>query len=60
MHLSSMMQAKVHASLIESFGEVAAAQILTEGEHFLEDRARQLKQQAVQNKIQIAKTDVSG
>ncbi|QPF33551.1 chromosome segregation protein SMC [Acinetobacter lwoffii] len=51
------LQAKAHASLIEKFlAKWLSAQILAEGEHFLEDCARQLKQQAVQDKIQIANT----
>ncbi|HCB30709.1 MAG TPA: chromosome segregation protein SMC [Acinetobacter lwoffii] len=58
MHVLKLNDAgKVHASLIEKFlAKWLSAQILTEGEHFLEDCARQLKQQAVQNKIQIANT----
>lgn len=58
MHVLKLNDAgKVHASLIEKFlAKWLSAQILTEGEHFLEDRARQLKQQAVQDKIQIANT----
>lgn len=58
MHVLKLNDAgKGHASLIEKFlAKWLSAQILTEGEHFLEDCARQLKQQAVQNKIQIANT----
>ncbi|MEG1090375.1 MAG: AAA family ATPase, partial [Acinetobacter sp.] len=58
MHVLKLNDAgKVHASLIEKFlAKWLSAQILAEGEHFLEDCARQLKQQAVQNKIQIANT----
>ncbi|MFN3893257.1 MAG: chromosome segregation protein SMC [Acinetobacter sp.] len=58
MHVLKLNDAgKVHASLIEKFlAKWLSAQILTEGEHFLEDRARQLKKQAVQDKIQIANT----
>ncbi|MCU4420541.1 chromosome segregation protein SMC [Acinetobacter lwoffii] len=58
MHVLKLNDAgKGHASLIEKFlAKWLSAQILAEGEHFLEDCARQLKQQAVQNKIQIANT----
>src|SRR5690606_35569522 len=58
MHVLKLNDAgKVHASLIEKFlAKWLSALILAEGEHFLEDRARQLKQQAVQDKIQIANT----
>ncbi len=58
MHVLKLNDAgKGHASLIEKFlAKWLSAQILAEGEHFLEDRARQLKQQAVQDKIQIANT----
>ncbi|MCU4449338.1 chromosome segregation protein SMC [Acinetobacter lwoffii] len=58
MHVLKLNDAgKGHASLIEKFlAKWQSAQILAEGEHFLEDCARQLKQQAVQNKIQIANT----
>ncbi|WP_441374889.1 chromosome segregation protein SMC [Acinetobacter lwoffii] len=58
MHVLKLNDAgKVHASLIEKFlAKWLSAQILTEGEHFLEDCARQLKQQAVHTKIQIANT----
>ncbi|MCO8082605.1 chromosome segregation protein SMC [Acinetobacter lwoffii] len=58
MHVLKLNDAgKVHASLIEKFlAKWLSAQILAEGEHFLEDRARQLKQQAVQDKMQIANT----
>jgi len=58
MHVLKLSDAgKGHASLIEKFlAKWLSAQILAEGEHFLEDCARQLKQQAVQNKIQIANT----
>ena len=48
---------KVHASLIEKFlAKWLTAQILAQGENFLEDRARQLKQYVVQDKIQLANT----
>lgn len=58
MHVLKLNDAgKVHASLIEKFlAKWLSAQILAEGEYFLEDCARQLKQQAVQDKIQIANT----
>ncbi|MFI9459094.1 chromosome segregation protein SMC [Acinetobacter sp. NPDC052428] len=58
MHVLKLNDAgKGHASLIEKFlAKWLSAQILAEGEYFLEDCARQLKQQAVQNKIQIANT----
>ncbi|MCO8114471.1 chromosome segregation protein SMC [Acinetobacter lwoffii] len=58
MHVLKLNDAgKGHASLIEKFlAKWLSAQILAEGEHFLEDRARQLKQQAVQDEIQIANT----
>lgn len=58
MHVLKLNDAgKGHASLIEKFlAKWLSAQILTEGEYVLEDCARQLKQQAVQNKIQIANT----
>lgn len=58
MHVLKLNDAgKGHASLIEKFlAKWLSAQILAEGEHFLEDRARQLKQQAVHTKIQIANT----
>ncbi|WP_455602966.1 chromosome segregation protein SMC [Acinetobacter pecorum] len=58
MHVLKLNDAgKVHASLIEKFlAKWLSAQILAEGEYVLEDCARQLKQQAVQNKIQIANT----
>ncbi|UBX53796.1 chromosome segregation protein SMC [Acinetobacter pseudolwoffii] len=48
---------KDYAKLIEKFlAKWLSAQILAEGENFLEDRARQLKPYAVQDKIQIANT----
>lgn len=58
MHVLKLNDAgKGHASLIEKFlAKWLSAQILAEGEHFLEDRARQLKQRAVQDEIQIANT----
>ncbi|MGL3044673.1 chromosome segregation protein SMC [Acinetobacter pecorum] len=58
MHILKLNDAgKAHASLIEKFlAKWLSAQILAEGEHFLEDCARQLKQQAVQDKIQISNT----
>lgn len=58
MHVLKLNDAgKAHASLIEKFlAKWLSAQILAEGEHFLEDCARQLKQQAVQDKIQISNT----
>ena len=58
MHVLKLNDAgKGHASLIEKFlAKWLSAQILAEGEHFLEDCARQLKQQAIQDKIQIANT----
>lgn len=50
-------QGKAHASLIEKFlAKWLSAQILAEGENFLEDRARQLKPYTVQDEIQIANT----
>ena len=58
MHVLKLNDAgKDHAKLIEKFlAKWLSAQILAEGENFLEDRARQLKPYAVQDKIQIAKT----
>ena len=58
MHVLKLNDAgKDHAKLIEKFlAKWLSAQILAEGENFLEDRARQLKPYAVQDKIQIANT----
>lgn len=58
MHVLKLNDAgKDHAKLIEKFlAKWLSAQILAEGENFLEDRARQLKPYTVQDKIQIANT----
>src|SRR5690606_24767646 len=58
MHVLKLNDAgKDHAKLIEKFlAKWLSAQILAEGENFLEDRARQLKPYTVQDEIQIAKT----
>ena len=58
MHVLKLNDAgKDHAKLIEKFlAKWLSAQILAEGENFLEDRARQLKPYTVQDEIQIANT----
>lgn len=58
MHVLTLNDAgKDHAKLIEKFlAKWLSAQILAEGENFLEDRARQLKPYTVQDEIQIANT----
>lgn len=58
MHVLKLNDAgKDQAKLIEKFlAKWLSAQILAEGENFLEDRARQLKPYTVQDEIQIANT----